>query len=142
MEAALLLGQLGEPDRLPVETIRTASADRASAVPIFVQAIERYLSAEGDVPSPDALFFVFHLLSEWREKSAYRPLTRLLRRREEFDAILGDAVTETTHRVMAAVFDGDPAPVYDVILDSKVDEFIRSRMCEAIAMVTLRGELP
>ena len=91
----------------------------------------------------DALFFIFHLLGEWREKSAYRPLARLLRRPpDDVDYIFGGAVPETTHRVMAAVFDGDPAPLYDVILDPKADASIRSRMCEAIAMVTLRGEMP
>jgi hypothetical protein len=36
----------------------------------------------------------------------------------------------TTHRVMAAVFDGDPQPIYDIILDPAADEFVRSRMCE------------
>jgi hypothetical protein len=42
---------------------------------------------------------------------------------------------------MAAVFDGDPEPLYDIILDSSAEEFIRACMCEALAMVTLRGEL-
>jgi hypothetical protein len=42
---------------------------------------------------------------------------------------------------MAAVFDGDPEPLYDIILDPSADEFIRAGMCEALAMVTLRGEL-
>jgi len=42
---------------------------------------------------------------------------------------------------MAAVFDGDPQPLFDIILDPDAEEFIRSRMCEALAMVTLRGEL-
>src|SRR5437660_229163 len=42
---------------------------------------------------------------------------------------------------MAAVFDGDPQPLYDIILDPNAEEFIRSRMCEALAMITLRGEL-
>ena len=42
---------------------------------------------------------------------------------------------------MAAVFDGDPEPLYDIILDTNADEFIRAGMCEALAMVTLRGEL-
>jgi hypothetical protein len=55
---------------------------------------------------------------------------------------LGDGVTSTGHRVMAAVFDGDPQPLYDVIFDPAADEYIRSRMCEALAVVTLRGEMP
>jgi L-asparaginase II len=50
--------------------------------------------------------------------------------------ILGDAITATTHRVMAAVFDGDPQPLYEIILDRNAEEFVRSRMCEALAMPT------
>jgi hypothetical protein len=38
-------------------------------------------------------------------------------------------------------FEGDPQPLYDVILDPNAEEFIRSRMCEALAMIALRGEL-
>jgi hypothetical protein len=43
---------------------------------------------------------------------------------------------------MAAVFDGDPAPLYDVIRDPNADEFVRAAVFHALAMVTLRGELP
>ena len=42
---------------------------------------------------------------------------------------------------MAAVFDGDPQPLYDIILDPNAEEFIRAGMSEALAMVTLRGDL-
>ncbi|MBC6445483.1 MAG: DUF1186 domain-containing protein [Alphaproteobacteria bacterium GM202ARS2] len=40
---------------------------------------------------------------------------------------------------MAAVFDGDPEPLYDIILDPKADEYIRSRMCETLAMLVHKG---
>jgi Protein of unknown function (DUF1186)/SEC-C motif len=143
MDAAQLLAQLAFQVQLPVEAIRAASVDRMLAAPIFVRAIEQFMLPEGDRTAKDSLFFIFHLLGDWREKSAYRPLARLLRcSRDDVDEIFGDFITETTHRVMAAVFDGDPGPLYDVILDPKADEFIRSRMLEVIAMVTLRGEMP
>ena len=143
MDTAQILDQLGQLERLPVEAIRAADADRASAVPMFLDTIERYLSEGGGISTQNAIFFMFHMLGQWREKAAYRPLVRLLRRPpDEVDEIFGGAVTETTHRVMAAVFDGDPQPLYDVILDPGADEYIRSGMCEAIAMVTARGELP
>jgi hypothetical protein len=148
MDAVQILDDLSELKRLPVEAIRAADGDRAAVVPVFLRAIEEYLAEPGSgnagvASRSNALFFVFHLLGQWREKSAYRLLAQLLRRpRDEIDVILGGAVTETTHRVMAAVFDGDPEPLYEVILDPKADEFIRSRMCEALAMVTLRGEFP
>jgi hypothetical protein len=39
-----------------------------------------------------------------------------------------------SRRAMAAVFDGAPEPLYDIILDPNADEFIRAGMCEALAM--------
>ena len=40
---------------------------------------------------------------------------------------------------MAAVFDGDPRPLYEAIEAEHADEFARSRMLEAVAMITLRA---
>ncbi|MGA6967742.1 MAG: DUF1186 domain-containing protein, partial [Xanthobacteraceae bacterium] len=111
-------------------------------VPIFLRAIESYLS-DRDPAAQEALFFIFHLLGGWREKSAYRPLARLLRcPTDDLDKVLGDFLLETSPRVMAAVFDGDPMPLYDIIYDQSVDPFIRGAMCQTIAIVTLQGELP
>src|SRR5258708_7557586 len=112
-------------------------------VPLFLEEIETYLALEPAARAkPTPLFFVFHLLGDWREKAAYGPLARLLKLPGgEVDAIFGDGITTTSHRVMAAVFDGDPQPLYDIILDPNAEEFIRAGMCEALAMVTLRGDL-
>jgi hypothetical protein len=140
MEPAQLIAQLAAQDRVPVEAIRAARADRTRMTPVFVEAIEQYVSGN-DRSTLDSVFFIFHLLGEWREKSAYRPLARLLRCPRD-DLPLGDAVTTTAYRVMAAVFDGDPTPLYDVILDPDADEFVRAMMFVTLVMVTLNGELP
>jgi hypothetical protein len=112
-------------------------------LPLFLEEIENYLALEPAARAkPTPLFFIFHLLGEWREKAAYRPLARLLKLPDkEVDAIFGDGITTTGHRVMAAVFDGDPQPLYEIILDPSADEYLRASMCETLAMVTLRGEL-
>jgi Protein of unknown function (DUF1186)/SEC-C motif len=138
-----ILEGLSREDGLPVETIRAAEADRAAVIPAFLQAVEHYVSRdEAARTKPWPIFFIFHLLGSWREKSAYRLLAQLLNLpRDELDRVLGGAITETTHRVMTAVFDGDPQPLYDVILNENADEFARSRMLEVLAMVALRGEL-
>jgi hypothetical protein len=142
MDAQQVFEELSEPGRLPVEAIRAAQADRATMVPMFLRSIDEFLSLEGPLAAPAALFFIFHLLGELREKSAYRPLASFLRLpRDVLDPILGDAITETSHRVMAAVFDGDPDPLFEIIGDQEVDEFVRARMCHAIAMLTRRGDL-
>lgn len=143
MNSAEILRALTHYERLPAEAIRAADADRASTLPVFLEAVENYLSQSPEERAhPNALFFIFHILGSWREKAAYRPLARLLRSQTDCTrTAVGDGAVETSHRVMAAVFDGDPQPLYDIILDPEVDEYIRSRMCQAIAMTALRGDL-
>ena len=143
MEPEKILHELTYADGLPREALKAASAQRSEMVPLFVEEIETYLALDPAARAkPTPLFFIFHLLGEWREKAAYRPLARLLRLpRRDVDAIFGDGITTTSHRVMASVFDGDPEPLYDIILDPNAEQFIRAGMCEALAMVTVRGEL-
>jgi hypothetical protein len=143
MEPASIFYQLTHEEGLPQPALIAASERRAEMLPLFLAEIDRYLAgdaAERSKPTP--LLFIFHLLGEWRETSAYRPLARLLRCPDDhLDAALGDATTENAHRVMAAVFDGDPQPLYDIILDPEADQFVRSRMCETLAMLVVLGRL-
>jgi hypothetical protein len=143
MDAQAILHELTHAAGLPREALKAASAQRGEMGPLFMKEIEIYLALESAArANPTPLFFIFHLLGEWREKAAYRPLARLLKLPgREVDAIFGDGITTTSHRVMAAVFDGDPQPLYDIILDPSADEYLRASMCETLAMVTLRGEL-
>lgn len=142
MDPMRIIEEFGVPERLPVEAIRAAQADREKMVPVFLRTLDDFLELKGPV-DPNALFFIFHLLGEWREKSAYWPLAVFLRLpRDVLDTILGDAITVTTHRVMAAVFDGDPEPLHQIIRDPQADEFVRAKMLQTIAMLTRRGELP
>jgi hypothetical protein len=143
MDAQAILHELTHAGGLPRVALKAASAQRVEMLPLFLDEIETYLVLEPAARAkPTPLFFIFHLLGEWREKAAYRPLARLLRLpRRDVDRIFGDGITTTNHRVMAAVFDGDPQPLYDIILDPNAEEFIRAGMCKALAMVTLRDEL-
>ena len=142
MDAARIREELTHYDRLPEQALRAASAERRLLVPEFIGLVERFADG-GLIEDGEGLLLIFHLLGEWREKSAYRPLLGLLRRSsEELDIALGDAVTTTSHRVIAAVFDGDPSPLYRLILDPSADEYVRSRMCEVLPMVAVRGLLP
>jgi hypothetical protein len=101
--------KLAYAEGLSKEALKAASDQRAEMLPLFVDEIEHFLALDpGARAKSTLLFFIFHLLGEWREKAAYRPLARLLRiPRREVDAIFGDGITTTSHRVIAAVFDGD-----------------------------------
>ena len=141
MNTADILADLAHSEGLPKAAIRLARARRAESLPEFIDLVERCAADDPSIePIAPALFFVFHLLGEWHEQSAYRPLARLLMLdTDKVEDLLGDAITESSHRVMAAVFDGDPQPLYDVIEAEEADPFVRSRMFETLAMVTLQG---
>jgi hypothetical protein len=142
MDAARIVDELTHYDRLPESALRAASAERQLLVPEFLRLVERFAAGEADGES-EGLLLVFHLLGEWRETSAYRPLVAFLRRPSEaLDVAIGDAITTTSHRVIASVFDGDPQPLFDLILDPSADEFVRAGMCEALAMLAVRGAMP
>lgn len=140
MDTAEIIERLSNATLLPREAILAAREKQAEMVPLFLQAIEDFLAGSFDPKKqPDFLFFAFHLLGEWHETSAYPTLVRLLRSPRFADALGDDISTVTSHRVIASVFDGDPAPLCEAILDPDADEFIRSRMCEALAMLVLAG---
>src|ERR1700751_5041807 len=130
MDAQAILHELTYAEGLPREALEAATAQRDEMLPLLLQEIETCLALEPPVrPKQTPLFFIFHLLGEWREKAAYKPLARLLRLPgRDVDAIFGDGITTTSHRVMAAVFDGDPQPLYDIILDPNAEQFIRAGM--------------
>lgn len=141
MDAARIVDELTHYDRLPESALRAASAERQLLVPEFLRLVERFAAGEAD-PDSEALLLVFHLLGEWRETAAYRPLVAFLRRPSDaLDVAIGDAVTTTCHRVVASVFDGDPEPLFDLILDPATDQYVRSRMCEVLAMLAVRGAM-
>ncbi len=143
MEISAILHDLAHAEGLPVAAIRAAGDRRPEVVPVFLDVVERFLAADpAGREDPSPLFFIFHMLGDYREKSAYRPLARLLSiEGEDFDRQIGDAITSTSHRVMAAVFDGDPKPLYEIIESEHADEYVRSRMFETLAMLVVRGEL-
>ena len=133
-----ILEQLGSGEGMPVDAISAATADRATVAPLLIDAIDRY-EPENEAEE-NGLFVAFHLLGQWQEKPAYRVLARFLRR-PDVESILGDATTETSHKVMANVFDGNPGPVYDIIHDSDADEFVRNRMFDTLVMLVFQGKL-
>lgn len=141
MQVYEILERLSASEGFPTEAILAARANREAATPVFIEAFERLL-ASGPAPTDAGLFFAFHLLGEWKAKSAYRTLARFLQLPDKIlGPILDDAITVTVHRVMAAVFDGDPSPLQEIVYTETADEFIRSRMIDATAILTLGGHL-
>jgi hypothetical protein len=143
MDAAAILDGLTNAKGMPHEALAAATEQRAEMTPLFLIEIDAWLDAVPENRAEESpLFFIFHLLGSWGETIAYRSLARFLRcPGDGVEEMLGDASTETSHRVMASMFDGDPEPLYGVILDPEADEYIRARMFDTLAMVTTWGKL-
>ncbi len=143
MEIEQILAEL-DSIGLPVEALEAADGNRAALVPVFLDTIERHLASDtAERLGNNTVFHIFHLLGAWHEKRAYRPLVRLLRDDPGVtEDLFGLAIFRTVHRVLAAVFDGDPQPLYDIVLDKHAHEDVRARMFHALAMLVMSGELP
>ena len=143
MNEQSILAAFSQTNGLPRAALRAAAADRVRLAPRFIALIEQFLTLPpAERPEKTPFFFIFHLLGDWGEKAAYRPLAKFLRLPDELlDPILGDAITTTINRVMVQVCDGDPEPLFDIIRDKHADEFVRSSMCDALATLVLQGDL-
>jgi hypothetical protein len=59
MDAAQVVEELSTWQRLPVEAIRAAQADRATMIPLFLRRIDEFLSMEGEPAAPAGCFSSF-----------------------------------------------------------------------------------
>jgi len=134
---------LAVPEGFPREAMIEAGRHREEMIPVFLDLIHRLRRAGPDTVAEDDLavfLLAFFLLGEWRDVRAYRPLAALLRHDSAFlDALLGDAITESTARVVAGVFDGDLMPILEVLEDASADVFVRCQMIDALVMIA-RGQ--
>jgi hypothetical protein len=139
MTPEAIVGELFGSRGLPREAMRAAGERRDVMVPVFLEIVETTATDPmEDLEGDDLFLLVFHLLGEWREPRAYRPLAKVLRRDPEVvEMLLGDGVTESAARVMAGVFDGDLTPLFEIIEDEAADEYVRGEMLETLAIVAL-----
>jgi uncharacterized protein len=140
-----IIVELSESTVLPREALQLAVKHWEAVLPVMLEALEEDLADPAGIEEDaDLLFFFFHLCGQMRETRAYRPLMRLagLPPVEREHPILGDAVTATLHQVAISIFDGDPTPIQQVILDENAYEFVRSALLEALACLTTQGRTP
>lgn len=138
-----ILRRFAESRALPVEAIEAARARRDACIPIFLRAIDDTIAAKLPTDGTGSpIFYVVHMLGEWREKAAYRPLVRLLQcDPDRVEDWLGDALTETVSRVLAGVFDGDPVPLYEIIANPKANEWARHAAFDTFAKLARVGAI-
>jgi len=128
----------------PDDVFRSAVEHAGELAPSVISLAEKAATgAYLTLPEDRLLFAGLHALGAARCTALYRPLMRLLRRPEgDLDHWLGDALTETIPRIVLSVFDGDPDPLIAAIEERNADSFVRWRLFEVLAQLTVRGLVP
>jgi hypothetical protein len=134
-----IMHDLARDNIFPKAAMAAAGTERETMVPIFVDMIERLGTLPVAQMNKDDLMAVipaFYLLGQWQEPRAYRPIVQMHRQpTEALDLLLGDAVTETSFRVIAGVFDGDLQPLFEAIDDPEADDFARTSLMSALVLI-------
>ncbi|GAA0277286.1 hypothetical protein LNAOJCKE_1263 [Methylorubrum aminovorans] len=140
-----LIERLSVAEHMPKDALRQAVTE-PEAIAEAVLGLLATAAEDPDAPSEheaNLLFWGLHALAAARDPRVYAPLMRLLHQDgEAVEALLGDATTITTARIIASVFDGDAGPLHALILDSAADGFIRNEAFTALAYLTRQGRLP
>jgi hypothetical protein len=134
-----IMREFARDDIFPKAAMAAARDQSAEMTPLFVDMIERLGTQPVSAMKDDEVFAlipVIHLMGEWRAPGAYRPVVRMMRQpTETLDYLLGDAVTETSFRVIAGTFDGDLQPLFDGMDDPEADEFARGSLMSALVLI-------
>lgn len=141
--SANLVEALSLAKALPAEALELAAARPARIAADVLLVVER--AAAGTTLSEresNLLFWGVHVLASARDTRLFSPLLRLLSRPlEQWEALLGDAVTATLTRVVASVYDSDAAALMAALVHPEIDEFARWDLFGALSFLTFDGRI-
>jgi hypothetical protein len=87
--------------------------------------------------------FAMYLLAQFREKRAYRPLVAIFSTRGDIpDRLVGDMVTEGLMQILGSVYDGAPQPLYGLVEDTSVDEYVRTATIDTFLVLWTSEQMP
>jgi hypothetical protein len=125
--------------RFPKKAMRAAVEQREAVTPELLRVLE---SAAGDpekfAERKDYMMHMFalFLLAQFRERRAYPLVTKIVGAPGEtpFD-LFGDTITEGLSRVLGSVYNGDPAPLQNLVENEAVNDYVRSAALDAFLVL-------
>lgn len=144
MDDETIIQELATSLHLPKVALRKALERPELIAPETLRLLERTASgAELEESESSLMFWGLHVLAHARDVRALPPLLRLLRQDgDTVDVHLGDAVTTTLAKIVASLFDEAPEPIFALILDSTVDDFVRQALFSACITLCHTGRIP
>lgn len=129
----------------PEAAIRAAMDRREELTPILLGIVrDAIANAEAVAEDGDRVdhLHAMYLLAYWREPALYPLLIAFARLPGELPHDLGgDLVTEDLGRMLATVCGDDLAPIYALIEDASVEEFVRAAAIRSLLILVVAGRL-
>ena len=114
----------------PLADVKRALALKSEITPLLLRHLENTaLDLEGTLERDEWFLSIFSIytLCYFRESSALEPILAICRQPiEHTDKLLGDAITEDLHRLLASTYNGEFTSLKAIILNRKFDEFLRA----------------
>src|SRR5664279_367382 len=132
--------------KFPMKAMRAAIEQREAITPELLRVLESVAAAPADwAGRKDNMLpiFAIFLLAQFREKPAYPLLVRIVSTPGEtpFD-LFGDTITEGLSKILASVYDGNPALLHGLVESDEVNEFVRSAALDAFLVLEHTGQMP
>ena len=132
--------------RFPMDALRAAVAQREAITPELLRLVEviaanpAEAAKRGDSMLP---VFALYLLAQFREKRACPSIVKMFSAPGEtsYD-LVGGTVTEGLKKILASVYDGNPAPLRGLIENEEANEYVRDAAINAILVLERTGQMP
>ena len=128
----------------PEQAFKVITADQEAALPYLRAAVDRAVR-EPDTLDPDEQlhFYALFLLGQFQDKASFSRILDLASLPlETLDVLIGDAVTEALPDIIYNTFDGNIELLKQRIMDTEVDEFVRTGIASVLGQLYLDGRLP
>jgi hypothetical protein len=129
----------------PEDALVAADGHRAALVEPLLAALDRGMADPQGASTEETNLFshALYLVAKWRETRAYPYVLRWLSLSGEAPfEIGGDVVTQDGARILAAVCDGDLAPIKALVLNRDANEYGRGSGVTALALLAAWAETP
>jgi hypothetical protein len=129
----------------PIEAVEAAIERRDEMVPELLRILDDAADRPAELlarPAEMAPIYALYLLAQFREPAAYPRIVRLFRLPDEAGVELtGELATDALDRMLATLNFGDLQPIYDLIEDPGVNDWVRGAGLEALEEMVVLGQL-
>jgi hypothetical protein len=128
--------------KLPRDALKQAADRWPEVSATLLEMLEDLARGAELTERTDAILFLgIYLMAQLRETRAFRPVCMIAADGDVLEQLIGDGVTEDLSLILARTYDGDQAPLRDLIEAEEADEFSRDAAISTLAWLTASGRI-